>query len=61
MHKWFCCEVKISFVQAAIVFRKRFPTDEPDEEYIKKLAGDIMEYKVGYPEKILKDNISFYR
>ena len=59
MHKWFSCEVKISFVQAAIVFRKRFPTDEPDEEYIKKLAGDIMKYKVGYLEKILKDNISF--
>ena len=38
MHdKWFCCEVKKSFVQAAIVFRKKFPTDEPDDEYIKNL------------------------
>ena len=35
--KWFCCEVKKSFVQAAIVFRKKFPTDEPDDEYIKNL------------------------
>ena len=36
MHdKWFCCEVKKSFVQAAIVFRKKFPTDEPDDEYKK--------------------------
>ena len=38
MHdKWFCCEVKKSFVQVAIVFRKKFPTDEPGDEYIKNL------------------------
>ena len=60
MHdKWFGCEVKKSFVQAAIVFRKKFPTDEPEEEYIKKPADDILQYKVGYLEKFLKDNISF--
>ena len=60
MHdKWFCCEVEKSFVQAGIVFRKKFPTDEPDQEYIKKLAGDIMEYKARCLEKILKDTISF--
>ena len=58
LHKWFCCGVKKSFVEAAIVFRKTFVTNGHDDE-LKKLAGDIMEYKVGCLEKTLKDNISF--
>ena len=57
--QWFCCEAKKSYVQAAIVFRKKFPTNEPEEEQIKKLADDIIQYKIGCHAKTLKDNISF--
>ena len=56
---WFCGEVFMLFVQAAIFFQNVFPTDEPNIEYKMKIADDILNCKIECFEEILMDKISF--
>lgn len=62
---WYCSEVCKSFVQTSIVFEKVFPDKEPNKEYTKKIAGNILSYKVDCLEEIFFKNnrikIIFYR
>ena len=51
---WYCSEVYKSFVQASIVFEKVFPDKEPNKEYTKKIAGNILSYKGDCLEEIFK-------
>ena len=51
---WYCSEFYKSFVQEAIVFENVFPDKEPNKDYIKKIAGNILSYKVDCLEEICK-------
>lgn len=51
---WYCSEVYKWFVQEAIVFENVFPDKEPNKDYIKIIAGNILSYKVDCLEEICK-------
>ena len=52
-NSWFSSESYKLFLQAAVVFNKVFPDKEPDKEYIKEIAGDILSYKFDCLEEFL--------